>query len=203
MPVEVHLTSPNKHYQLAHHQKMSKVAGGNTSQHVNESVSPHSILRKTNEHDIDFTIQKITTGAGPRSNRAQLLRQLALKKKFDANPFLQKTQRLSIDQAMEYGEDPTVNIVNMQYQTLNGSIYPNGALPPQVRMRNRQGQYQSIDAPVRTKRGSSTANTARRPPVKQAEYRLRMIEQISKYREEKIKMEFLKLEEDLRMEDER
>lgn len=30
-----------------------------------------------------------------------------------------------------------------------------------------------------------------------------MIEQISKYREEKIKMEFLKLEEDLRMEDER
>jgi hypothetical protein len=30
-----------------------------------------------------------------------------------------------------------------------------------------------------------------------------MIEQISKYREEKIKMEFLKLESDLRMEDER
>lgn len=39
--------------------------------------------------------------------------------------------------------------------------------------------------------------------MKQAEYRLRMIEQISKYREEKIKKEFLKLEEDLRMEDER
>ena len=56
---------------------------------------------------------------------------------------------------------------------------------------------------MRTKRGSVTANTTRRPPVKQAEYRLRMIEQISKYREEKIKMEFLKLESDLRMEDER
>jgi len=30
-----------------------------------------------------------------------------------------------------------------------------------------------------------------------------MIEQISKYREDKIKMEFLKLEEDLRVEDEK
>lgn len=39
--------------------------------------------------------------------------------------------------------------------------------------------------------------------MKQAEYRLRMIEQISKYREEKIKMEFLKLEDDLRHEDEK
>jgi hypothetical protein len=45
-------------------------------------------LRKTNDVEIDITIQKITSGAGPRSNRAQLLKQLALKKKFDANPFL-------------------------------------------------------------------------------------------------------------------
>ena len=36
-----------------------------------------------------------------------------------------------------------------------------------------------------------------------AEHRLRMIEKISKYREDKIKKEFIKLEEDLRMEDER
>lgn len=83
------------------------------NQHVNESVSPHSILRKTDDNEIDFTIQKITTGAGPRSNRAQLLRQLALKKKFDANPFLRKSQRLSIDEAMQQGEDPAINIVNM------------------------------------------------------------------------------------------
>lgn len=39
--------------------------------------------------------------------------------------------------------------------------------------------------------------------VRRAENRLRMIEQISKYREDKIKMEFLKLEEDLRVEDEK
>ena len=60
-------------------------------------------------------------------------------------------------------------------------------------------------------RGTSTAgtNTSRvrqRPPlneVKRAENRLRMIEQISKYREDKIRMEFLKLEEDLRIEEEK
>jgi hypothetical protein len=69
-------------------------------------------------------------------------------------------------------------------------------------MRNKRGQYESID--IAKPRGSSTAGaTTRKPPVKQAEYRLRMIEQISKYREEKIKKEFLKLEEDLRLEDEK
>jgi hypothetical protein len=60
-------------------------------------------------------------------------------------------------------------------------------------------------------RGTSTAgNTSRRQAlqnhhsdVRRAENRLRMIEQISKYREDKIKMEFLKLEEDLRVEDEK
>ena len=49
---------------------MSSFAMGNNNSHVNESVSPHSILRKADEIDIDYTIQKITTGAGPRSNRA-------------------------------------------------------------------------------------------------------------------------------------
>ena len=37
--------------------------------------------------------------------------------------------------------------------------------------------------------------------MKQAEQKLRMIEKITKFREEKIKQEFLKLEEDLRKEE--
>jgi hypothetical protein len=49
---------------------MSQVAGGNQSIHVNQSVSPHSILRKSDEGEVDFTIQKITSGIGPRTNRA-------------------------------------------------------------------------------------------------------------------------------------
>ena len=53
-----------------HHQAMSEVAGGNESIHVNESVSPYSILRKSDERDVDVTIQKITSGIGPRSTRA-------------------------------------------------------------------------------------------------------------------------------------
>jgi hypothetical protein len=35
---------------------MSDMAPGNGSIHVNESVSPHSILRKSNEIDVDNTI---------------------------------------------------------------------------------------------------------------------------------------------------
>ena len=95
-----------------------------------------------------------------------------------------------------------------------------------ARMRNKRGEYQSIDVggdPLGTDRGSGRGtNRSNRPShragsltagsvgqrsrvvnVKKAEDRLRMIEQISKYREEKIKREFLKLEEDLRAEDEK
>jgi hypothetical protein len=39
--------------------------------------------------------------------------------------------------------------------------------------------------------------------ISKAENRLRVIEQISKFREEKIKREFLKLEEELRIEEEK
>jgi hypothetical protein len=39
--------------------------------------------------------------------------------------------------------------------------------------------------------------------INKAENRLRVIEQISKFREEKIKKEFLKLEEELRIEEEK
>eukprot|EP00356_Strombidium_inclinatum_P016409 CAMPEP_0170491736 /NCGR_PEP_ID=MMETSP0208-20121228/11220_1 /TAXON_ID=197538 /ORGANISM="Strombidium inclinatum, Strain S3" /LENGTH=120 /DNA_ID=CAMNT_0010767357 /DNA_START=1593 /DNA_END=1955 /DNA_ORIENTATION=+ len=95
------------------------------------------------------------------------------------------------------------------------------------RMRNQRGEYQSMDPTqaVNTHRtipslgmpsvgvsarGSSTADYAtstrrRRGPeqYKTAENRLRMIEQISKYREQKIKKEFEKLEEELKMEDDK
>lgn len=60
---------------------------------------------------------------------------------------------------------------------------------------------------VASARISSTAGDAakrrRVSEAKKAESRLRRIEQISKYREEKIKREFMKLEGDLRAEDQR
>lgn len=49
---------------------MSKVNRGVGSTYVNEKVSPYSILRTSAENDVDVTIQKLTTGSGPRSNRA-------------------------------------------------------------------------------------------------------------------------------------
>lgn len=81
-------------------------------------------------------------------------------------------------------------------------------------MRNKRGEFVSIDQTsnrgsimpaIPTARNSSTADQGRRRvnDVKKAENRLRMIEQISKYREEKIRREFMKLEEDLRLEEER
>ena len=71
-------------------------------------------------------------------------------------------------------------------------------------MRNKHGHYQSID--VTASRGQSlTAYGSSRishfdfnpTDINKAEHRLRVIERISKYREEKIKREFLKLEEEL------
>ena len=66
---------------------------------------------------------------------------------------------------------------------------------------------------MRSKNGSSTAGNSNRANYKgqfmpqndinKAENRLRVIEQISKFREEKIKREFLKLEEELRIEEEK
>lgn len=76
-----------------------------------------------------------------------------------------------------------------------------------MRVRNRRGDYQTIDA-TGSQRIPRTANDGSTSRIKvseagKAETRLRMIEQISKYREEKIRREFLKLEEDLRHEDDR
>ena len=134
---------------------MARVAGGNHSIHVNDLVSPYSILRTSAEHDVDDTIQKITMGAGPKSTRAQLLRQLALKKKFEQNPFLAKRGKLTKENALKLGEDPHYNDLGMEYTTLNASIYPRGVMPNDfkrnslqfkgARMRNRRGEYQSID----------------------------------------------------------
>lgn len=74
-----------------------------------------------------------------------------------------------------------------------------------ARMRNQRGEYQTLDVSNRSPRQSNTAGdgSKRAHEAKMAEHRLRMIEKISKYREDKIKKEFIKLEEDLRMEDER
>lgn len=105
--------------------------------HVNELVSPYSILRTSAEQDVDYTIQKITMGVGPRSTRAQLLRQLALKKKFDENPFLAKRVKQSKDEAYLNGEDPHFNDLNMSHHSINRTLYPDGRLPYQMMKENQ------------------------------------------------------------------
>lgn len=78
------------------------------------------------------------------------------------------------------------------------------------RVRNRRGEYQSIDFSNRGASMTAGDLTDRQYSVltahndiNKAENRLRVIEQISKFREEKIKKEFLKLEEELRIEEEK
>jgi len=83
----------------------------------------------------------------------------------------------------------------------------------QGRVRNRRGEYHSIEATLpqgvlNTDRGQSmTADMSTRSgvprSVSKAQDRLRTIEKISKYREDKIKKEFMKLEEELKQEDEK
>ena len=65
-----------------------------------------------------------------------------------------------------------------------------------MRQRDRRGVYQSIDL---TKNRSPSAQEEYE--LKKAEERLRTIEMISKYREDKIKAEFRKLESDLKAQD--
>ena len=81
-------------------------------------------------------------------------------------------------------------------------------MPARGRIRNKRGEYQSIDHIglehiQQSARGTShtagmTVRTHKKQEVFKAENRLRVIEQISKYREEKIKREFDKLEDELK-----
>lgn len=80
--------SPIRPTNADHHRKMSDVAGGVHSSHLNQFVSPYSVLRGSTERDVDITLNKLQQGANAaglvmRSNRTQLLRQLQLKQKFD------------------------------------------------------------------------------------------------------------------------
>lgn len=65
-----------------------------------------------------------------------------------------------------------------------------------MRQRNRRGVYQSIEI----KRNRSP-EAQEEYELRKAEERLRTIEMISKYREDKIKAEFRKLESDLKAQD--
>lgn len=101
----------------------------NQGPNLNELVSPYSILRTSTEDDVDGTINKITVGSGARTNRAQLLRQLALKQKFDRNPFLARTHKFTRAGALAQGEDPHFNDLNHEFPKLYNELYPNGLLP--------------------------------------------------------------------------
>lgn len=218
--------------QVGHFKRMAQVTGKNgPAAKVNEYVSPYSILRTSTENDVDGTIEKITVGSGARTNRAQLLRQLALKQKFDRNPFLARTHKFTKVGALAQGEDPHFNDLNNEYPKLYSDIYPNGMLPHQLedavtaggttkrvqraRIRNSRGSYDTFDEPA----GSTSlqnaftasnkdslgrlSNRKKVSEMKKAEQRLRTIEQISKYREEKIKREFMKLEQEMNIENEK
>ena len=62
-----------------------------------------------------------------------------------------------------------------------------------MRQRDRRGVYQSIDV-----KKARSPEQQEEYELRKAEERLRTIEMISKYREDKIKAEFRKLESDLK-----
>ena len=69
-----------------------------------------------------------------------------------------------------------------------------GPSTQKVRQRDRRGVYRSIDA-----KKERSPSKQEEYELRQAEERLRTIEMISRYREDKIKAEFKKLESDLRV----
>lgn len=194
--------SPIRNLQRKHFKAMSMVSGGE-GQHISDFVSPYSVLRGSTDQDVDYALQKLQQGANAsgvvmRSNRTQLLRHLQLKQKFDQNPFLATRTKLSREDAIRLGEDPHCHELSMQFATLNG---------PSARMRNKRGEYVSLQPgqsmPIVPKTAGDQIQKRKVSEARKAEQRLRRIEMISKYREDKIKKEFIKLEEDLRAEDER
>jgi hypothetical protein len=60
------------------------------------------------------------------------LKQLALKKKVNDNPFLNKGLKLSKADTDAIGVDPHINDNNLNHQAVNGTIYPKGVLPHQL-----------------------------------------------------------------------
>ena len=87
LPPQVNSSSPSRAYYADHNRKMSQIAGGKGA-HLNDYVSPYSVLRGSTEGDVDNMIGNLqsssnTSGLVMRSNRTQLLRQLALKQKFE------------------------------------------------------------------------------------------------------------------------
>jgi len=96
---------PRRYGNEHHFSKMAEMQGGD-SIHVDTNVSPYSILRLSDPSAVDQTIQQITLNSGPRSTRAQLLRQLALRKKFEQNPFLSQNIKMSRDEALRLTNDP-------------------------------------------------------------------------------------------------
>ena len=112
-------SSPARTFQskaVKHHRAMSTVQYGENA-HCDEYVSPYSVLRGSTDADVDYAIRKLQgqanqAGLVMRSNRTQLLRQLALKQKLDKNPFLAARYKISRADALSLGEDPHFNDIN-------------------------------------------------------------------------------------------
>lgn len=64
--------SPRKaQYHVKHKADMARIQNqGQNAGHVNEAISPYSILRASTGRDVDETIQDVTMLCGPRSTRA-------------------------------------------------------------------------------------------------------------------------------------
>lgn len=151
---------------------MAKISGGdmtgvNTSiqSFAPEYVSPYSILRSSRQIDVTQSIETMkdlalrqSTG-GARSTRSEILRQLALKNKINNNPMLTKHKRLTKAEVSAMDFDPLAQYSVNSYDTSNSPKMMKG------RIRNRRGEYQSIDGmpSVRSKNGSSTPGITSRP----------------------------------------
>jgi hypothetical protein len=179
-----------------HKSKMSMINGpikgevmGALSKRAAEDTSPYSILRRSPNNDLRESLQsleQLQSHNGGKLTRSLILRQLALKEKFMSNPgMFMKTKKVLKADADQMAMDPLINV---------------------VRKRNRRGEYESFDR-NQSKTAGMVENRASdlhpNSDINKAENRLRVIEQISKFREEKIKREFLKLEEELRLEEEK
>jgi hypothetical protein len=131
-----------------------------------------------------------TTNGFNKCTRSMVLRNLALRKKQDKLPLLYRNQHISRHQAEQLAQDPFTNDSHFY----NSSI---GFKDPFMggRFRDRQGQYRSIEVTQRSTQQSYN------PTMRQSvTSRISTLDKIRQFRENKIQREFEKLDQDLKVE---
>jgi uncharacterized protein YneF (UPF0154 family) len=128
--------------------------------------------------------------------RATFLKQLHLRKKIEENPILQKEAYREVMQSMMHER-------RSQERSIRENSVQTSKMQQYVgRVRNRRGDYDPLDASS-VLMNDTESSTKTQNNWMQASQRLHMIEAIARFKEDKMRREFLRLQDELKAQEER